>query len=123
MSQQFCYSMDGGEYFTGRFETREEALDAALQNCEGYHSEVHTAAIKDWPEFIETKRVGMWVEGFMNDYLDDEMSPIDYVLQLEGAQYSDLGQLVVNWFRSNANPRWYGTEDVQAHDVEQEINR
>ena len=123
MKKEFCYSMDGGEYYTGRYESRERALDAALQKCEGYHSEVHTAQIKDWPQFINSRRVGFQIAEYVNDCLDEDMLPEEMVLCLDDVQFAELGDLVVNWLQTNVKAAWYNTEDVQSQEVEKEMNK
>lgn len=116
---EFCYSMDG-ETYEGRYDTRDDALDAALQNCEGYHFEVYTARIKDWFEFADARQIGWQIEDDLNDELNAEMAAEEYPLDLTG-RHTDLGKVVIAWIKANITPSWYCTDDEQKHNVAEEL--
>ena len=102
---EFCYSMDG-ETYEGRYDTRDDALDAALQNCEGYHSEVYTARIKDWFEFADARQIGVRdLATFSRSFSNDRA----------------VTALVIAWIKANITPSGYCTDDEQKHNVAEEL--
>jgi len=113
VSEKYCYSTDGGEYFTGEYDTPESAAENAFNDAPDQDQvEIGRIVQKTAHDFIDVER--LLDNAYLNagdefgecsaDWLDDLMN--------DQAKLDELKNLIGNWIEKHDPVKFHGIDDI-----------
>lgn len=119
----YCWSTDEEE-FHGCLATREDALAEAetdgLDDREpGETATVWTAEHRPAIHFLRGReyRIGEYVAEMLDEWLIDDISSDDAIIDLPGDKQAELGKLILDFLEEHASFNRYGVGNTQEHKV------
>lgn len=110
---KYAYSFDG-ERYQGEFDTRDDAIAAALDDADG-GTGFRTARIKRAFEYLIPEIIGNRVVEHIDESLVDDITWDDDIVTLSAEDQALLGRLIINFMRRRADWHAWGVTAVCDH--------
>ena len=111
MSEKYCYSTDGGEYFTGEYDTPQLAAENAFNdNPDQYHVEIGRIVRKTAHDFVDPWEV---IQG-AQDKASSECGHVseDWLMFLKSEDRDELKKIIGDWLEKKDPVKFHMVDDI-----------